>query len=397
MSADHAAEQKQLEALANELEGVSSHTQALSVESLTEEQKGKLATMRAELESAGVEGIEADNWLLKHLQFHSYDVAAAVKSYTDMKAWRAANKIDEVLSGENPKFNLFRLLIPHGYFGFDKDGSPIYMEITGRSRVEALTTAVTEADMIASHTYGMETLRRSMTEQSAKLGKPVDTFTSILDMDGLSFYHRNVIHLLRAVTDFDNKNYPNMVGKVFVINSGWVVPSLFALVKPLLHESITNKIHILGADYKDTLLKYIDEDQIPAAYGGSHPDSIFEGTDEELKALTNVDAFGVQLSEHEVLNGVSFDMELAAGEGDRVVWSFEVKYDYDVDFSVTLTLASEPDSPIPIAPKSRSKQGRGEYVATGPCTIKVSWDNTFSWYNSKHIKYSAAVHPASSS
>ena len=44
---------------------------------------------------------------------------------------------------------------------------------------------------------------------------------------------------------------------------------MWSLIKPFLDPKTQGKVTILGSDYQQELLKFIDADQLPAEYGGS--------------------------------------------------------------------------------------------------------------------------------
>lgn len=46
-------------------------------------------------------------------------------------------------------------------------------------------------------------------------------------------------------------------------------PILWKLAQPILSEESKKKIKVLGKNYKDELLKYVEEDQLPAYLGGT--------------------------------------------------------------------------------------------------------------------------------
>ena len=56
---------------------------------------------------------------------------------------------------------------------------------------------------------------------------------------------------------------------MYLINTPWIFRSVWAVIKPWLGERTQSKITLLGADYKEELLKHIDADKLPAEYGGT--------------------------------------------------------------------------------------------------------------------------------
>ena len=65
-------------------------------------------------------------------------------------------------------------------------------------------------------------------------------------------------------------NYPEIVGKLLIINAPMVFTGIWAFIKGFLDERLKNKITLLGKNYMPTLLEYIDLDQIPEYLGGTN-------------------------------------------------------------------------------------------------------------------------------
>jgi hypothetical protein len=56
---------------------------------------------------------------------------------------------------------------------------------------------------------------------------------------------------------------------MFIINAPFLFTSVWYLVTPLMDEVTYKKITILGSNYKDELLKFIDIESLPEIYGGA--------------------------------------------------------------------------------------------------------------------------------
>lgn len=55
-------------------------------------------------------------------------------------------------------------------------------------------------------------------------------------------------------------NYPESLGQLRIVNAPWVFTGVWAIIKVWLDEKTRNKISLVGGNYKEELLKYIDED-----------------------------------------------------------------------------------------------------------------------------------------
>eukprot|EP00954_Amorphochlora_amoebiformis_P025119 1370984-Amorphochlora_amoeboformis.AAC.1 len=69
-------------------------------------------------------------------------------------------------------------------------------------------------------------------------------------------------------------------------------------------------------------------------------------------------------------------------------WYFVSEGDYDVGFSVTV---EEKDGKIEPRKFNKIIADKGSYTSKGPCVVRIVWDNSYSLFTSKTIKYYASV------
>jgi CRAL/TRIO domain len=372
----------------------------LDLDHLEDDQKAALEaakkTLPAALEAAGVERDLHDLEVLRFLSCRHYNVDEAVTAFVDMVKWRIEAKVDSVMDSLPPKYDDICLLMPHQYPGVDKAGRPVYIERTGYTRIGELNQIASVDEMLRVHIYGMELMDRKMKASSAKLGKEVDTFVTLLDLENLSLAVTSAIPLLRAVTDLDYKYYPDRVERVFIINAPWIMPTVWASIQYFLPETLKARIQILGTDYKEILAQHFDAENLPEEYGGTAP-PIKLPTDEDAKSILNRDASGLSLDEHHVAAGQALEKKFKLSAGDTIVWSFKVTGDYDVGFSCSMQDGHEPAADAPVTslkPESRIITHKGEYTVDKDVTVTLKWDNSFSYWNGKDLKYHASVRKA---
>lgn len=63
--------------------------------------------------------------------------------------------------------------------------------------------------------------------------------------------------------------YPETMGRVSIINAPATFTTIWKAIKGWLSQQTQDKIEILGADYKHTLLEAVEAEQLPAELGGS--------------------------------------------------------------------------------------------------------------------------------
>ena len=74
--------------------------------------------------------------------------------------------------------------------------------------------------------------------------------------------------LVKHASKISQDNYPEQLGQMLIVNAPMTFTTVWAVIKPWLDEKTREKIQLKGSDYKKTLFKYCDEEQIPDFLGG---------------------------------------------------------------------------------------------------------------------------------
>ncbi|KAH6593244.1 hypothetical protein BASA50_007451 [Batrachochytrium salamandrivorans] len=206
---------------------------------LTEEEEATLFLFKHELEQEGFFSAEKhdDHTLLRFLRARKFQVPAAKKMWIDCENWRKEYGVHTILEDfDFPEYPMARQYYPRFYHKTDKLGRPIYIERLGVLDVKKLFTITTDTRMLKNH--------------------PSLTFSSVYT-------------LVREVSGIAQNYYPEMLGKMYIINAPMLFTVVWNMVKPMLDEVTVKKINILGSSYKSTLLETIDAESLPDFMGGS--------------------------------------------------------------------------------------------------------------------------------
>jgi len=202
----------------------------------------------------------------------------------------------------------------------------------------------------------------------------------ILDLEGLGMSHMSsdMLKYLQNIVGPVNKNFPEHLYKMFIINAPVIFSMGWGIIKTFLPERSIKKISILGSDYRDALLEVIDEDQLPVQYGGKN----------ELELWTNPEA------EHKktlVRAGNKLVEEYNLNAGDVLNWDFRTVA-ADIGFSVEFEPSSGGDKESIVGYsriEAHKKIVQGEYKCPENVSGKVliTFDNSFSYWNGKELIY----------
>ncbi|XP_060563038.1 retinal-binding protein-like isoform X4 [Ruditapes philippinarum] len=362
-----------------------------------EKEQAKVNELRARLSDILKSDYE-DFYLRKWLKARGFDINKAEQMFRNSVAYKTKMKV-ETLMAEFETPEVIKNYLTGGFCGHDKEGSPIRVELYGHLDLKGIMASVKKSDLEKTKILQCEHTVLDWERQSKKLGKRVDGLTVIFDMEGVTTKMmwrpglQMYLHLVKILED----NYPEMLKRMFVINAPLIFPVLYKLARPLISDEMRNKIHVLGATYTDTLLQYIDADQLPAFLGGTltDPDGnkrcvtmINQGGEVPEKYFLDIKELYEHMKTATITRGDKLELEYQIDKPDSILrWEFKTE-DYDIGFGVNFRKNGVTSVILPM------KRVNSQHVAEdGSITCKETgtyilvFSNSFSWVKEKVIKY----------
>ncbi|KAI1344522.1 CRAL-TRIO domain-containing protein [Xylariaceae sp. FL0016] len=270
---------------------------------LDESQQAQVDQLRMMLEGEGYKERLDTLTLLRFLRARKFDVNAAKKMFIESEQWRKAVTItdndkkpavtrlltlndDTSVPPSEPvsldeqvrtwdKDGSFKKELSQYYKQFyhktDKDGRPCYFEQLGGVDFEALRAKkFTNDKMLLNLAVEYEKMvDPKLPACSRKAGHLLETSCTVMDAAGVSILKPGPIYsYIMSASAMSNNNYPERLGKMYVLNVTWFLKTLWSVIKGFLDPVTASKIHILGSDYKKTLLEQIPAENLPKKYGG---------------------------------------------------------------------------------------------------------------------------------
>eukprot|EP00002_Diphylleia_rotans_P040289 TRINITY_DN9513_c0_g1_i2.p1 TRINITY_DN9513_c0_g1~~TRINITY_DN9513_c0_g1_i2.p1 ORF type:complete len:277 (+),score=62.16 TRINITY_DN9513_c0_g1_i2:51-881(+) len=213
-----------------------------------------------------------DIYVLRFLRARGFDEAKGTSLLQNHIAFYEENDLDNIFKRveSSKSFEALKTFIPACYHKCDTAGSPVYVDRLGAIDPKGVLRRFSEAEVLDYHLYLNETGRRLRKERSEALGKKIETSISIYDVKGLGIQHsyKPGLDLLRKSIAMDERNYPETMRKIYVVNTPTIFNMLWGIVKPWLNPVTLAKIEILGYQYKEKLIEEIGEENLPVEYGG---------------------------------------------------------------------------------------------------------------------------------
>jgi len=311
--------------------------------------------------------------------------------------WRKKWDIDNYGNGPKPpKFDLVQKVIPQSQsHGLDREGRPISFEKYGRADAATMISLLTPEEYLRVHIYKFQNLLMKAEESSKTLDKNIETFTLVLDLEGIKMDTRKTNDFLTVCSLNDADNYPERLGRMIIINTPWVFSFIWKIVAPFIDAKTKSKISIVYGKYTDDLLKYIPMESLPKEYGG--PCSC-KGS--SSKCIPEFDLSDLRISDMSDVNGdvdkitvsagKKHEIKLVAGpKGASVHWFFRVQGDYNITFRIEVSEEKKEKQVVRNVAKALADQG--SYTIKVPANISVIFDNEFSYFRAKSLQFTVFI------
>lgn len=354
-----------------------------------------------------------DHFLLKWLRARDFSVEKAEFMLRESMNVRRQMKLDTLVETYKVPEVLSKYY-PGGHFGFDREGTPVFIDPIGQIDFRGLLSSVKKNEIIRFKAYLAEYTQFLCRQQSSKLGKRIDQVVMVMDMEGLGLKHlwRPGVTLFNKITAFYEDNYPEMMKNILVINAPRIFPIAYALVKPFLNEVTRNKVKILGVDWKTELLEYIDEDNLPEyyggtckdpdgdplcrskiCYGGDVPESYYCKDCDKPDTWTDEQMYEVGCVKRGTALKLSFEVD---APGSILSWQYK-SVDHDIGFGVFYSEkgskhSKDLEEKIPTERRNcHLVQEEGSLLCEKPGIYILRFDNSYSWTRNKKIFYNVTI------
>ena len=168
-------------------------------------------------------------------------------------------------------------LFPHWHCGFDKLGRPVMYKQYGHFDCSKLLKVTSIDALMKYHVWEQEACMEMCKRQSLRVGYIVETLTAVIDVKHmvLSQVTRDFLNIVKGIAKIDQTQYPETLGRFFIINTPAVFPLVWRGVRAFLDPVVASKIEIFGCkedQWKARLDEAIGLENMPSNYGGTLPE-----------------------------------------------------------------------------------------------------------------------------
>jgi hypothetical protein len=317
-----------------------------------------------------------------------------------------------------------------GFQYWDKSGHPVLLMLFGQCNVRGLfkkfqqlasvgekpTHAAVKYHTFENEVAGALTKYRDAVNRALPEGHPdkvarrILGVTCIIDCGGLGYSHlwNPILDILKSQFAVDAAHYPEGLHRVVVTNCPTMIKFAYTIVKSAIDPRVQQKITFCsaGKETEETMRLIMDVAHLPKFLGGEWacPDGATWGADVSADASsTGDDGSSDAITEDiNVSAGKTHIKEYLLAEHEEVSWEFASTTGYDIRFQAryfsstsnnyfaqVCTDANAGDRKAEdgsLVFEQKLKDGADRFVAPGPGVLRLTWDNTSSWFKGKKVQ-----------
>jgi hypothetical protein len=342
----------------------------------------------------------SDMSLIPWLRERDLNIPKALDMIKKHYEWRKQEDIDNILLWKPPRN--YDELFPYSICGRSKDRNPLLIMGFGKWDFRDAIEKGEKKEWVRYVDQMVAKAHENMDESNATLEPGMTPVTQcILICDFKDFSLRQVtsvgtVQALIEVTKLFVANYPDLMAKVYYINTPRAFSVFFSILKPFYPPRLLGLIEIYTNDNhwkcKQSLLKRVSPDQLPVALGGIQTNSckflvVGDGSDKTLQRHVTDD--GIEMITIDISAGQEYRLDLEIGkENTTLEYSFKTDH-YDIGFSIMYNFSDE------ILPFRKCDSHLAPEEGSIECeeigTYTLVFDNKYSQFRGKTLHFSVGV------
>ena len=214
--------------------------------------------------------------LLRYLRANDFDCDKAISHMTSNMAWRVEKGVDGLMA-QDPESILgcpmrdVTAVFPHWHSGYDKTGRPVLYKQYAKFDVAKLKTMSGVDNIARYHIWEQEQCMKLCYKRSHQDSRIVETTTGVLDLEGMRLGQvtSDFTALIKVLAQIDQAQYPETMGKMFIINTPAAFPFVWKMVKSFLDPNTAAKISIYASkkEWQPVLFEQIGKENMSSTYG----------------------------------------------------------------------------------------------------------------------------------
>lgn len=213
-----------------------------------------------------------DWYILRFCRARKFDLPKIKQMLKNYFSWATKVNLSKIGSLDLKKYANLRNWTRNGYLNTDKRGRPVYYDQIRFLKAKEMFKSYSEAELVQYWIQSYERLLNVIMVECSRVNKRrVDRTVTILDLKGVSLFSMfggRVKAFSKLATEIAQNYYPEVMGKMYIINTGYFFKGLWAIVKPWIDPVTLKKISIHSGSGKEELLEDIGAENLHVSCGG---------------------------------------------------------------------------------------------------------------------------------
>lgn len=219
--------------------------------------------------------LNTDWTLLRFLRARKFDKQKTLEMLKKTIKFRAEKNMDRIAQIDKEKIAHIASFFRTFHYTIDRFGRPVIIDMIGASKVNE---ALQVFEMRDIQDYLIQTYERMIRIEfpicSSVVKRRVDRTFLIFDIAGLGLgkvLQGKFREFLNFSTALGQDHYPEVLGRLFVINAPFIISAVFKIVNSWLDEKTQRKISVVYNVGTKKLAEDIPLERLPLCLGGQNP------------------------------------------------------------------------------------------------------------------------------
>jgi CRAL/TRIO domain/CRAL/TRIO, N-terminal domain len=212
-------------------------------------------------------------YILRFCRARKFDVVKIKHMIQNYIKWMINMKFDKVNELDIHKFDKLRECSGSGYYNTDKKGRPIYIDKVRLLKAKDVFDNYQDEDLMAYYIQSYDRLIHIIFPECSRVANMrVEQSCTIMDLKDVNvfkLFSGKIKAFTKIATDIGQDYYPEILGKMYIINSGMLFSGIWMIVKQMIDAKTQAKISIISGSGKKELAAAIDLENLPVDLGGT--------------------------------------------------------------------------------------------------------------------------------
>lgn len=214
-----------------------------------------------------------DWYILRFCRARKFSYEKVVEMVDKFIRWANDMKLAQIGAVDLGRYAQLRGWYSHGYYNTDRLGRPIYIEEVKKLKTTEIFENYTDAELTTYYVQSYERLIHVIFPECSRVaGKRIEQTCTIMDLkdvNAFKLFSGKVKAFLKIAMDIGQDYYPEILGNMYIINTGMLFAGLWALVKPWIDPKTQQKISLISGSGKKELALVAAPESLPEFLGGT--------------------------------------------------------------------------------------------------------------------------------